>query len=161
MPPQPVDGASALGDEVVSVIVEQADLHRLLVQIRDRELLDPVLDHRSGDRERVDLVRLARLALALAGGAHPMRRQPDDPLAGGQQRLLKPPRDRAAVLDRPHPVLIQPTSPADRGQVPRVVGLDLPAAANPAGSLIDRRQRVRALVRVRPDHDHMTVPSFG
>jgi len=31
----------------------------------------------------------------------------------------------------------------------RVVGLDLAAAADAAGALIDRRQRVRALVRVR------------
>jgi hypothetical protein len=30
-----------------------------------------------------------------------------------------------------------------------------------AGSRIDRRQRVRAFVRIRRDHDHVTVPSFG
>ena len=158
MPAQPVDRAGALGDEIVTVIEQQPDLHRLLVQIRDRELLDAVLDDRSRDRERVDLIRLARLALPLAGGAHPVRRDPHDPLAGGQQRLLEPARDVPAVLDRPHPLLVQAPSPPDRGQMPGLVSLDLPAAAHPAGSLIDRRQRVRALVRVRPDHDHMHRP---
>ena len=61
MPAQPVHRPRALGDKVASVIAEQANLHRLLVQIRDRELLDPVPDDRERDRERVDLVRLPRL----------------------------------------------------------------------------------------------------
>jgi hypothetical protein len=161
MPPQPVHGASPLGDEIFAMIEQQTNLHRPLVQIRDRELLDPVLDDRAGDRERVDLVRLARLALPLPRRAHPMRRHPDDPLAGGQQRLLKPARDMPAILERPHPILIQTPSPTDRREMPRIVSFDLPAPANPARSFVDRRERVRALVRVRPDHDHMTVPSFG
>jgi hypothetical protein len=45
--------------------------------------------------------------------------------------------------------------------MPRVISLDLAAAAHPAGTLVDRRQRVRTLVGIRADHDHMTVPSFG
>jgi len=48
MPPQPVHGAGPLGDEIFAMIEQQTHLHRLLVQIRDRELLDPVL----GDRTR-------------------------------------------------------------------------------------------------------------
>jgi hypothetical protein len=56
MPPQPIDRPGSLGDEIVAVIEQQADLHRPLVQIRDREPLDAILDDRSGDRERVDLV---------------------------------------------------------------------------------------------------------
>jgi transposase len=104
MPAQPVDRPGALGDQIAAVIEQQPDLHRLLVQIRDWEPLDPVLDHRTRDRKRVDLIGLARLALALARGAHPVRR---DPLARGQQRLLEPPRDVPAVLDRPHPLLTQ------------------------------------------------------
>ena len=38
MPAQPVLHAGALGDEIVAVIGQQPDLHRLLVQVRDREL---------------------------------------------------------------------------------------------------------------------------
>ena len=119
MPPQTVHGPSPLGDEILAVIEQQPDLHRLLVQERDREPLDPILDDRAGDRQRVDLIRLARLALALAGSAHPMRRHAHDPLARGQQRLLKAPRDMPAVLDRPHAIVIQPAGPAHRGQMPR------------------------------------------
>ena len=87
-----------------------------------------------------------------------MRRHADDPLTRRQQRLLEPPRDVPAVLDRPHPLLIQATRPPHRGQMPGIVRLDLPAAADPAGALIARRQRVRALSRVRPDHDHVPRP---
>ena len=36
----------------------------------------------------------------------------------------------------------------------------LPAAANSARSLVDGRQRVRPLVRVRADHDHVRIPSL-
>ena len=161
MPPQPIDGAGAIGDQVFAMIRDQADLHRLLVQVGDRKLLDTVTYDRAGDRQRIDLVRLARLALALARGAHPMRRHPHDPLAGGHQRLLKAPRHVPAILDRPHAIVIQAARPANRGQMPRIIGIDLPATADLAGSLVDGRQRVRPLVRVRPDHDHMTVPSFG
>jgi hypothetical protein len=63
-----------------------------------------------------------------------------------------------AVLDRPRPLLIQLPRPTNRGQMPRLLSLDLALAANPAGALVDRRERVRALVRVRPDHDHMHRP---
>jgi hypothetical protein len=161
MPPQPIDRPGPLGDEIIAVIEQKPDLHRPLVQIHDREPLDAILDDRSGDRERVDLVGLARLARALARGAHPPRRDADDPLADSQQRPLKAPRNRAAVLDRPHPLVVQAPGPADRGQMPRIVGLDLPAAAYLAGRLVDHSKRVRPLVRVRPDHDHVTVPSFG
>ena len=55
MPAQPVHGPGPLRDQVAAVIEQQPDLHRLLVQERDRELLDPVLDDRARDRQRVDL----------------------------------------------------------------------------------------------------------
>jgi hypothetical protein len=55
MPPQTVHRPGALGDKVVTVIAEETDVHRPLVEIRDRELLDPVLDDRARDRERIDL----------------------------------------------------------------------------------------------------------
>jgi hypothetical protein len=117
MPPQSVAHARALGDEVVAVIEQQADLHCLLVQIRGREAVGPVLDDRAGDRERVDLVRLPRLTLPAPGGAHPLGCDAHDPFAGGQQRLLQPAGDLPAVLDRPHPLIIEPARPFDRGQV--------------------------------------------
>jgi hypothetical protein len=42
--------------------------------------------------------------------------------------------------------------------MPGLVGLDLAGAAHPAGPIVDGRQRVRALVRVRSDHNHPHRP---
>ena len=63
MPAQPVLHAGALGDEVLAVIRQQPDLHRLLIQMRGRETLDAVFDDGACDRERVDLIGLAGPAL--------------------------------------------------------------------------------------------------
>ena len=76
-------------------------------------------------------------------------RRPFD--AAARERPARPPPTtpartdarQPAVLDRPHQVLVQPTRPTDRGQMPRVVGLDFPAAAHSAGTLIDRRPPAR------------------
>jgi hypothetical protein len=90
------------------VIGQQPDLHRPLVEIRGREAFHAVADDRARDRERVDLVRLARLALPLPRRAHPVRCHANDAHTGGDQRVLKAPGDMPAVLDRPHPLVIQP-----------------------------------------------------
>jgi hypothetical protein len=67
VPAQAVLRACALGHEILAVVGEQPDLQRCLVQMGDREALDAFLQHRAGDRPRVDLIGLARLALAQAG----------------------------------------------------------------------------------------------
>ena len=69
MPAHPVHGAGPLGDQIAAVIEQQPDLDRLLVQERDGEPLDTVPDDGAGDRQRVDLIRLARRPFALARGA--------------------------------------------------------------------------------------------
>jgi hypothetical protein len=158
MPAQPIHDPGALGDQVASVIADQPDVHRPLVQIRNWELLHPIFDDRAGNRQRVDLIGLARLALALARSDHPLRRDADDPLARRQQRLLQPARNRPAVLDRPHSLFIQRARPANCGQMARHLSLDLAAAAYPTGALVHRRHSMRVLVRVRPDHDHLHRP---
>jgi hypothetical protein len=63
VPAQPVLMAGALGDEIVAVIGQQPDLERGLVQERHRQLLNALLDRRSGDCDRIDLIRLARRPL--------------------------------------------------------------------------------------------------
>ncbi len=158
MPAQPVLHPGALLDQILPVVCDQPDVHRPFVQVRGREAIDAVLDDRAGDRLRVDLIGLAALALALTGGAHHLRRHPDYPLARRQQRLLEATGDLPAVLDRPHPLLVQPARPADRRQMPGLVRFDLAAAARAAGSLVDRGERVRALVRIDSDHDHLHRP---
>jgi len=119
MPAQPVLHARALGDEVAAVIAQQPDLHRLLIQIRRRERERAVLDDRSCDRERVDRIRLSGLTLAAPGGTHPMRRHTNDALTSGDKALLKAPRDVPAILDRPHPLVIQIARPATKRTVRR------------------------------------------
>jgi hypothetical protein len=57
------------------MVRQQADLHRLLVQIGGREGVNTILYDRPGDRERVDLIRLPRRA--------------HDTFAGSDQRLLE------------------------------------------------------------------------
>ena len=57
--------------------------------MRGREVFDAVLDHGTSDRERVDIVGLAGPALTAPKGAHPLRRDTHDLLAGDDQRLLK------------------------------------------------------------------------
>jgi hypothetical protein len=70
-------------------------------------------------------------ALAAPGGADPVGRHPHDPLTGRDQRLLEPTPDMPAVLDRPHPLVIQPARPAHRRQMARLLGLDLAGATMP------------------------------
>src|SRR5207302_11367007 len=48
--------------------------------------------------------------------------------------------------------------PAQGGVMPGLVGLHLQLPADTAGPVLDRRERMRALVRVRPDHDHSHRP---
>jgi hypothetical protein len=160
MPAQPVHRARALGDEIAAVIQQQADLHRLLIEIHHRKLFDPVLDDRSGDRERVDLIRLARLSLPLSRGAHPVRSDPHDPLASGQQHLLN--RRETARQSSIAQTRCSSRSCAHRTAIacPGSSALISRCPRTPARSVIDRRKRTRALVRVRPDHDHMHRP-FG
>ncbi len=106
MPPKPVLDTGPLSNEIVTVIADQPDLHRPLVEIRGREAVNTILDHRSRDRERIDLIRLPRLTLPAPRDAHPVRRDPNHSLPGRDQRLLKAPGDLPAVLDRPHPLRI-------------------------------------------------------
>ena len=84
-----------------------------------------------------------------------MRRHTNDALTCGDKALLKAPRDVPAILDRPHALVIQVTRPAQRVDVPALVGVNLAGATYAPGAIVDSRKRVCVLVRVRPDHDHL------
>jgi hypothetical protein len=88
VPAKPVLRSGALGHEVGAMVDEQPDLHRVLVEERDCEALDALAQDGTRDGERVDLIRLAGLALTLARHAHQLRRNADDAFADRQQRLL-------------------------------------------------------------------------
>jgi hypothetical protein len=91
VPAQPVLDPGALPNQILSMVSEQPDLQRPLIEIRGGKAVHAVLDDRPRDGERVDLVRLARLALPAPRRAHPMRRHPHHPLAGRDQGLFEPP----------------------------------------------------------------------
>ena len=154
MPAKPVLHSGALGDQIVAVIGQEADLHRLLVQERCREPVHPVFDDRASDRQRVDPVRLPDSPLTAPGLPHHLRRDADHPLTGRDQRLFKTPRDVPAILDRPHSLIAELPGPPQRVEMPAIRGSDLLDRGLPAGALLDRREHVGPLVRVRSDHDH-------
>jgi hypothetical protein len=66
-----------------------------------------------------------------------VRRHPHHPLTGRDQRLLEPPRDVPAVLDRPQPLVIEPAPPAHGGQIPLLLSSDLAGAALSARPRVD------------------------
>jgi hypothetical protein len=81
-----------------------------------------------------------------------VRRHPHDPLTGRDQRLLEPARDVPAVVDRPHTLIIEPASPAHRGQIPLLNGLDL------AGAALSARPRVDGPAGPRTNRSGRTSP---
>ena len=162
MPAQPTLLVGAVGDEIVVVVEQQPDLQRVVVQMRGGQPLDALAQRRPGDRQRVDRVALAPLAGAPAGAGHQGRRDPHDPLAAGQQPPLQPPRDVAAILDRPDPLAVaQATRPPERAFAAGDRRRDRLATQPLAGRRVDSHQRVRLLVRVRANHDHVLRPFVG
>ncbi len=89
--PQPVLHAGSLGNELLAVVVQQTNLHRRLVEERSGESLDAFPEDRAGDGESVDRIGLPGLPLSFAALSGDPRRDPDDVLSGGDQRLLKAP----------------------------------------------------------------------
>jgi hypothetical protein len=73
VPAQPVDQPRALGDQDLAMVAQQPYLDGLLVEDGGREPLDALAQHGPGDRPRVDLVGLPRLAFSTARCAHQLR----------------------------------------------------------------------------------------
>src|SRR5438094_6494290 len=63
-----------------------------------------------------------------------------------------------AVLDRPHPLAAELARPAQRLEVACLTGPDHALAHDLTRRRIHRPKRVVALVRIRPDHDHLHRP---
>jgi hypothetical protein len=154
VPPKAVDDPGALGHEVVAVVAQQADLERLAIENGGWKALDPFAQNGARDSPRIDLIRLARLALAAPRRTHQPRRNAHDAFAGTEECLLQSARDAATVLDRPNRLVRERARPTQRSPVSVLVGPDLKFANEHAGSGVDSRERVRALVGIRADHDH-------
>ena len=90
VPTQPVRQTTAFGDDLVAVVVEGPDFERLLVQVRDRERVDPFSECGAGDRGRVDRIGLPRLAHCPPGCLGQPRRDPDYSIAASPDRAVRP-----------------------------------------------------------------------
>ncbi len=156
-----VIGAGA--NEVLAMVEQQLDLHRLLVEIGGRQVLDSLLQRRPGDVGGVDRIGLATLARALARFAHQFRGDPDDPLAVCDQEALQAAGDVPAVLDRPDPLGVQAASPVEVLGEAGLAGGRSQLVDQLAGAVCHRYRGVGVFVGVRSDHNHSHRPfhSFG
>ena len=75
-----------------------------------------------------------------------------------EQEALQRARNVPAVLQGPDPLAIEPARPPQQRREPARADLDGLVAEDLTGRDIDRSQRVRALVGVRPEHDHDPRP---
>src|SRR4030095_11917243 len=71
------------------------------------------------------------------------------------------PRDMPAILKRPPPLAADAARPPHQLTERAARRGDRHVAERAARRLVDGRQRVRALVVVRPDHDHLHRPLLG
>src|SRR6185436_12269167 len=63
-----------------------------------------------------------------------------------------------AVLQRPHPLAIKTARPEHQRREPAGTDRDRPVGEHLAGRCVDGGDGVRALVAVRPEHDHDARP---
>ena len=108
----------------------------------------------------IGLAALARATCARRPSASAPPARPARPRAS--RKRSSAPGHVPAVLDRPHPLAVERRAPTAAG--PRTTAAcarTVRSAATRPVAGIDRRQRVRDLVRVRPDHDHPHRPFVG
>jgi hypothetical protein len=140
-----------VGDEVVPVVDEQAQLALGAVERGDRQVRLP--EGGAGDREGVDRVALAGLAARGTDERHQPRRHPQHLLARREEVPLEAPREVPAVLEGPGSLRVL-GRPAPELEVP------LPGCGNGPGpelapGAVDRDDRVRALVQIPAKDDHV------
>ena len=114
VPAQPLLLAGTGRDEVLAVVDQQANVERHAVQVRSREVLDPLLQGGPGDAERVDRIGLAALPCRAPSARHVLRRDAHHPLPAREQEPLERAGDVPAVLDRPHPLAVERSRPHEQ-----------------------------------------------
>ena len=125
-----------------------------------RQRLDPSAQRRARDRHRVDLIGLPALDGSNVGvRRHQPRRDAHDAFAATDQEPLERARDMPAVLQAPRPARhrARAPSPATSRTLAAPTWTVL-LAQHLTGRDVDRGERVRALVGVRPEHDHDPRP---
>jgi hypothetical protein len=88
VPAQPVDHAGPFGDEVVTVVSQQADLATGAIEASNGQI--GLAQGRAGYRQRVDRVGFAVAAGTVAGLCHELGRNAHDALPGTKQISFKP-----------------------------------------------------------------------
>jgi hypothetical protein len=140
------------------MVDQQADVELDSGQRRRRQCLDPGRQRGTRDRERVDAIGLPTLTTGTSTARHQPRRDTHDAFTATEQEALQRPRKVPAVLQGPDPPAIEPARPGQQRREPARADLDSLVAEELTGRDVDRRQRVRALVGVRPEHDHDPRP---
>lgn len=147
MPAQPADHAGPLANQVFTVVDQQPHFTLGPVQLGDRQV--GLAQGCAGDGECVDRVALAERAGRATRVRHQLRRDPHDPLAGGEQVSLQTAREVPAVLDRPAPIG-ERSRPSNELEMISRRRADRPRREL-TPLLVDRDDGVAALVCVDPD----------
>jgi len=117
------------------VVDEQPQIQLRPVQLRGRKRLQAVLQRGARDVKRVDRVRFAALAGALACLRREVRRDPQHPLAALDEKPLERPGHVPAALMRPRAVDVEPARPLQQRAEPARADRDrLLAEHSPVGA---------------------------
>ena len=124
------------------MIDQQPQVERGPFQLRSRQRVEAFAHRRPRDGDRVDAVGLPALTTAAPGIRHQPRRDAQNTFSTLDQESLKGPRHMPAVLERPHPLAIQPTRPDQHRAEPAHADLDRSLADQLAGRRANRGDRV-------------------
>jgi hypothetical protein len=145
-------------DEAFAVIDQQPQVEFGPVQMGDRKRCEALAQRGPGHVDRVDAVGLAALSGALARLGHQVGRDAQHPLAALDQEPLEGPRHMPAIFQRPDTLTVELSRPREERREPRAANLNRALAHQLARRRADAGDRVRALVRVRTEHDHDSRP---
>jgi hypothetical protein len=140
------------------VVDQQPQVELRPGQRRHRQRVDSRGQRGPGDGDRVDLVALATRAARAARAGRQPGRDTNHPLAARDQKPLQRSRDMSAILERPDPFAVEAARPDQQRREAASSDLDRFITEDLAGRAFDGGDGVRALVGVRPEHDHGPRP---
>lgn len=156
VPAKPLLDATALGDQVLAVIDQQANLALGTGQPGAGQV--GLLQGRAGHGEGVHAVGLAPAPASSAQGGHQLGRNAHHLLAAGKQQPLQASRHVPAVLDAEQALDAEAPAPGKQPAVTLAAGGDGELGDQLAGAPVHRTGGVAGLVGVDPDHDHRVAP---
>jgi hypothetical protein len=158
VPAQPVDDPGAFGDQVLSVIDQQAQVASGPIEAGGGQV--GLLQRSSGHGQRVDGVGLPVGPRRFPGGRHHLGRHPDQAFPSGEEVTLETAGEVPAVLHRPDPLVREAVGPLQEAEMVLRRGLDR-LLAQRSSPLVDGDHGVGALVRVDAEHHHGRLPPWG